>query len=93
MTTNPTPALPPLPEPFTELHREISPVVYQAWVDQMHAYALAYGALCRQEAVRPLTDALAEFVLRAETQEDRRHRTMLARAVFDAENAATGGTQ
>ena len=31
----------PLPEPFMELHREISPHVYAAWADQMRAYARA----------------------------------------------------
>ena len=31
--------LPPLPEPFMELHREISPAVYNAWQAQMRAYA------------------------------------------------------
>lgn len=34
------PALPPLPQPFIELHRELSPTVYAAWADQLRAYAL-----------------------------------------------------
>lgn len=38
MTTEGLP-LPPLPEPFMELHRELSPVVYEGWARQMREYA------------------------------------------------------
>jgi hypothetical protein len=58
--------LPPLPEPFMELNREIVPVVYEAWADQMHAYARA--ALAAAPAPAPLTvddvvAALSEYPL------------------------------
>lgn len=52
----PTAGLPPLPEPFLEMHQEISPVVYKAWADQMHAYALAAIA-CQGDAWQPIETA------------------------------------
>ena len=48
--------LPPLPEPFMELHREISPHVYAAWAEQMRAYAAAALAQEREaclDCIRP----------------------------------------
>ena len=51
--------LPPLPEPFMELHREISPHVYAAWAEQMRAYAAAALAQER-EACAKVCDELAE---------------------------------
>lgn len=44
--------LPPLPEPFMELHREISPHVYAAWAEQMRAYAAAALAQEREACAR-----------------------------------------
>jgi hypothetical protein len=51
--------LPPLPEPFMELHREISPHVYAAWAEQMRAYAAAALAQER-EACAKVCDEMAE---------------------------------
>ncbi len=31
--------LPPLPEPHTELYKDLTPVLYEAWSQQLHAYA------------------------------------------------------
>ena len=42
--------LPPLPEPFMELHREIAPHVYAAWAGQMRTYAAAAIAEMREDA-------------------------------------------
>ncbi len=44
--------LPPLPEPFMELHREIAPHVYAAWAEQMRAYAAAALAQEREVCAR-----------------------------------------
>jgi hypothetical protein len=49
--------LPPLPEPFMELHREISPHVYAAWAEQMRAYAAAAIAEERDACARVRQDA------------------------------------
>lgn len=46
--------LPPLPEPYTELYKDLTPVLYEAWSQQMQAYArtavaaaMARGAVAR----------------------------------------------
>lgn len=65
MILTPAAAMPPLPEPFMELHRTIAPAVYEAWADQMRAYGLAcYSAaieaaaqMCDEKAA----DAWVEF--------------------------------
>jgi hypothetical protein len=45
--------LPPLPKPFINLFSELTPVMRDAWADQMQAYARAalaqYGIVDRQE--------------------------------------------
>lgn len=46
--------LPPLPEPFMELHADVTPVVRAAWVEQMQAYARA--AIAHQPPKAALTD-------------------------------------
>jgi hypothetical protein len=56
--------LPPLPEPFMELHREISPHVYAAWAEQMRTYAAAALAQER-EACAKVCDAVAESANKA----------------------------
>jgi hypothetical protein len=48
--------LPPLPEPFMELHREISPHVYAAWAEQMRAYAAAALAQEREACAKVCDD-------------------------------------
>ena len=53
--------LPPLPEPFMELHREISPHVYAAWAEQMRAYAAAALAQER-EACAKLCESVIEEI-------------------------------
>lgn len=37
----PTVEMPPLPKPFMNLYSELTPVVRDAWADQLHAYARA----------------------------------------------------
>jgi hypothetical protein len=50
--------LPPLPEPFMELHREISPHVYAAWAEQMRAYAAAALAQEREACAKLCEDSI-----------------------------------
>jgi hypothetical protein len=51
-----TDTLPPLPEPFMELHRDVVPVVYDGWAEQMRAYALAAVQAERERCAKPLTE-------------------------------------
>lgn len=44
--------LPPLPEPFLELFRELSPHVYAAWADQLRSYGEACAAAEREAIIR-----------------------------------------
>ena len=48
----PNMVLGPLPKPFMELHRDISPSIYQAWADQMRAYAAEQAAAERERCAR-----------------------------------------
>lgn len=52
--------LPPLPKPFMELHREISPAVYDAWQAQMTAYAAEAVRVALEDAASTLAQALCD---------------------------------
>lgn len=53
--------LPPLPEPFMDLNRDIVPCVYAAWADQMHAYARAAIEADRQSRLDALARRLGDI--------------------------------
>jgi len=42
----------PLPDPFMELNREYVPAVYEAWANQMRAYAAAAVAEERERCAK-----------------------------------------
>lgn len=53
-------SLGPLPEPFMELHRDLAPHVYEAWANQMRAYATEQVLAERAANEQALAVALAD---------------------------------
>ena len=66
MSTNDDLDLPPLPRPFMELQRELVPVVYEAWQQQMQAYAREAVAAEREACAKACELEAAKWELDGE---------------------------